>query len=277
MFHFPSPNGRRSRVMTVAASAIVAGAIAAPVGFAATEGDFLVLGDRNGTTTDETEIISNEAAGNSNKGGYSTRQSNLSNTGGGAIYGCRSTAKVSATDEKLPCVRANNLSSGLAFEFQASNGVLGGTINVAKGGDTTKPFTTNATGVATGLNADRVDGKSADDIVNDAKAGTKAGLVGADGALANPRGLRTAAKEETGQYLVTADADIAKCVPQATLLGTKENPGGTVTVEPVVTPQGVTQLRVRTLAAPSLDTTDQAKPTLTSAPADRSFSVTVTC
>jgi len=38
---------------------------------------------------------------------------------------------------------------------------------VGSGGDSKRPFTTNATGVATGLNADRVDGKSAAQIAAD--------------------------------------------------------------------------------------------------------------
>ena len=47
---------------------------------------------------------------------------------------------------------------------------VAGLISVGAGGDATKPFVTNATGVATGLNADRVDGKDAEDIAKDAVA-----------------------------------------------------------------------------------------------------------
>ena len=83
-------------------------------------------------------------------------------TGGGAIYGCRSTAGGSAANPpKNPCIRANNLSTGFAFEFNATGAESAGSITVGAGGDAKKPFTTNATGVATGLNADRVDGVEA--------------------------------------------------------------------------------------------------------------------
>ena len=59
--------------------------------------------------------------------GYSTRQSNKSTTGGGAIYGCRSTAGGSAANPpKNPCIRANNLSTGFAFEFNATGGESAG-------------------------------------------------------------------------------------------------------------------------------------------------------
>ncbi|MEV4422800.1 hypothetical protein AB0L40_22900 [Patulibacter sp. NPDC049589] len=157
------PSGRM-RAVLVGTGVLAFGV--APLTYAATGGD-LRLGQRNSATS-ETQVIATEDAGSSSKGGYATRQSNLSTTGGGAIYGCRSTARTSATDQKLPCLRANNLSTGLAFEFRAGKGTTGGDISVAGGGDGTKPFTTNATGVATGLNADRVDGKDADAIVKEA-------------------------------------------------------------------------------------------------------------
>jgi hypothetical protein len=114
-------------------------------------GDPLREGVRNGTTTRETRVIGDI----DNR--YTTRQSNKSGTGGGAIYGCRSTAALTTK----PCIRANNLSTGRAFEFSTVSGLLGGIISVGGGGDTRRPFTTNATGVATGLNADRVDGLEA--------------------------------------------------------------------------------------------------------------------
>lgn len=143
----------RTRHVVLATGILVLGI--APFGIAAT-GDALREGVRNGTATKETEIISNNATG------YSTRQSNKSTTGGGAIYGCRSTAGGSAaTPPKHPCIRANNLSTGFAFEFNATGAESAGSITVGAGGDAKKPFTTNATGVATGLNADRVDGVDA--------------------------------------------------------------------------------------------------------------------
>lgn len=79
------------------------------------------------------------------------------------------------------CVRVNNLDDGLAFQFRAG-GVLGGAIEVGEGGDGVRPFVTNATGTATGLNADRVDGLHADQIVALARQGMDgAGPGGADG------------------------------------------------------------------------------------------------
>lgn len=149
----------RTRHVAVAATILAAGSTA--VGVAAT-GDPINEGVRNGTATQETEIVSNTPATTARKGGFSTRQSNLSTTGGGAIYGCRSTAGgTAATPPTNPCIRANNLATGFAFEFNASNGETAGVITVGPGGDSKRPLTTNATGVATGFNADRVDGADA--------------------------------------------------------------------------------------------------------------------
>ena len=148
----------RTRSVLLATGLLVLGVTS--VGVAA-NGDVLREGQRNGTATRETEIVSRTAEAGKAKGGYATRQSNLSNSGGGAIYGCRAGTGTNTN----PCLRANNLEGGLAFEFRATRGTLGGTFSVANGGDGTKPFTTNATGVATGLNADEVDGQSANEIV----------------------------------------------------------------------------------------------------------------
>ncbi|WP_354700759.1 hypothetical protein DSM112329_01046 [Paraconexibacter sp. AEG42_29] len=156
----------RTRSVIAATGILVVGVTA--TGVAATGGP-LLEGKRNGTATVETQVIADINATNSPTGGYSTRQSNLSTSGGGAVYGCRSTSGGSAAVPPTnPCLRGNNLSTGYAFEFNSSAGTSVGSITAGAGGDTKKPFTTNATGVATGLNADRVDGANASDIVTTA-------------------------------------------------------------------------------------------------------------
>jgi hypothetical protein len=180
----------RTRSVVLATGMLLLGVTG--VGVAA-NGDVLREGQRNGTATRETEIISRTNETGQPKGGYSTRQSNLSNSGGGAIYGCRAAAEVNNNNTN-PCLRANNLSTGLAFEFNATNGNLGGTIDVGNGGDDEKPFTTNATGVATGLNADEVDGQSAEEIVAAGRAGqdTRWALIDEAGQIEQQTGGFTA-------------------------------------------------------------------------------------
>ncbi len=157
-------SGGSPRMRSVVVAAGIIGVVAAPVGVAQTTN--ALRGEvRNGTFDRETEIISNNGSTTGLKGGYATRQSNLSSSGGGAIYGCRSGAGTSTSNPpRNPCLRANNLERGLAFEFNATSGDVVGTITSSSGGDSKKPFVTNATGVATGLNADRVDGLDATQI-----------------------------------------------------------------------------------------------------------------
>lgn len=207
MSRIPRPaRPRAGRGVYLIASAILLAVAVAPFALAAGEGDDALLGVRNpkgsGELRSETEIIAQN-------GSYGTRQSNKQEgNGGGAIYGCRS-----AVDNEA-CVKGQNIRTGRAFEFQ-TGGNLAGTI-ATKGGDDAKPFTTNATGVATGLNADEVDGQDATDIVASAAAQNRFAAVSATGTLTAQRGATAASKTATGTYSVTFAADVSKCALTAT-------------------------------------------------------------
>jgi hypothetical protein len=145
---------RRSRTNPgryVLASAALLALAASPFAVGAT-GDVLREGKRNptsGSSSRETEVISKSRT-------YGTRQSNVrARNGGGAIYGCRS------APGREPCIRSNNLETGRAFEFESDGDEAGRIVTKTEAG---RPFTTNATGVATGLNADRLDGLHAGKI-----------------------------------------------------------------------------------------------------------------
>src|SRR3954453_21206710 len=154
---------QRGRLIVVSAAAIALAAVPlaraqsddGPVAHAAaiSAGDPIRAEVRNGTTSKETEIIGKFKASTGTKGGYVTRQSNTqtgSKAGGGAIYGCRGAAGGTASGS-APCLRASNLAAGFAFEL-ASDGDVVGQISVGDGktaNSKAKPFTTNATGVAT--------------------------------------------------------------------------------------------------------------------------------
>src|SRR3954447_24061733 len=206
---------RPSAKAAVVCSLILAvGAPSVAMGYG--EGRSLLLGKRNPSsnpnlaTTHETEIIANSST-------YGTRQSNKKDgDGGGAIYGCRS------NPGNEPCIRAANLKGGRAFEF-ATVGKEGGRIEI--GGDHTgAPFTTNATGVATGLNADQVDGKSASDfaaatsltfaIVSDSPAATAATVTG-------PTSPTVTEATVGGDAVYTVDfkRDVSKCSYTASPVG----------------------------------------------------------
>jgi hypothetical protein len=166
----------------------------------------------------ETQIVGSIAQGKggvaANTGGFTTRQSNKSDSGGGAIYGCRAKAGTEA------CVAADNLANGDAFRFQAGTdaaaiGQLRFGLDITKAVDK-PPFLTNGTGLVKNLNADAVDGKSADDFATAASTPLFA-VVAADGTIGASRGVPANAKASvttsSGNQVVTVPlaSDIAKC------------------------------------------------------------------
>jgi hypothetical protein len=222
------------RYAVVVALILALGIPSAAIGFG--EGRSILGGKRN-PSSDATKAFSAETEIIANNSTYGTRQSNKRDgDGGGAIYGCRSNPGNEA------CVKASNLKAGRAFEFQTA-GKEGGRIQV---GDTTgAPFTTNATGVATGLNADKVDGKDATDF---AGSGDLAfATVAADGTLgANKRGATASSVDAAFTYTVTFDRDVSKCSYTASPVGTAatEAPG-------VAAGAAANQVKVDLLAAGS--------------------------
>lgn len=242
------PHRPRRAGRPVAAGLLIAATLAAsPLALAATGGP-LREGMRNGTTVKETEIIGSIAA-RPGTGGYVTRQSNVNTgakAGGAAIYGCR-TPVGGTLAGSAPCLRASNLAGGSAFEFATVSGVAGliavGDPNVPNPG---RPFTTNATGVATGLNADRLDGLNASDLLgkteqaadSDKLDGREAAdfvgksellfaLVDADvgtASIVRGRGATGATSPGTGRYVVTFERDVTACVATATLADATSGP-----------------------------------------------------
>ncbi|WCB95023.1 hypothetical protein DSM104299_03765 [Baekduia alba] len=214
----------RSKGPLVLVSAVVIGLLASSFAMASGEGKNLLLGKRN-PGSNASAALSSETQIIANNGTYGTRQSNKSDNGGGAIYGCRS--KLGGSEKgNEPCVRASNLADGRAFEFSANGGTEVG--RITSGNTKAAPFTTNATGVATGLNADQVDGKGADDIAKAAhddavavaaaavQGSTSFAAVGADGTLGGKRGATSSARTSDGNYNVAFASDISACAIQVT-------------------------------------------------------------
>jgi hypothetical protein len=127
---------------------------------------------------------------------------------GATAYGCR----VAGLTRK-PCVRVSTLTTGRALDI-VTKGTVAARIEAGRGGDRAKPFTTNATGVATGLNADRVDGLDVQQIIAAAKAGLPAGPVGPAG----PPGPQGPA----GTVAFTTRSSASSVGPAATSFGTAD-------------------------------------------------------
>ncbi len=243
----------------VLTSSIILGLLVSPFAFASGEGDPIIGGKRNPSAnksaalTSETQILTEN-------GTYGTRQSNKKNgDGGGAIYGCRS------APGREPCVRANNLKDGRAFEFE-TNGAEGGFIEVGTTSSNAKavPFNTNAAGRVANLNADRVDDLNAQEIVDQARAHTLWAVVDDTGALSRKSGATTSSKLGTGEYEVVFSRDVTTCAYSATI-GTPD------TTEPQAGEIGVSQRSGKANAISVVTRTSAG------ARADRAFHLTVNC
>ena len=214
--------GRVRTLFTIAGVVMLAGA---PLAFANGEGRPFLLGKRNpgsGGLTKESQVIANIAKGaggsGTGTGGFSTRQSNLSSSGGGAIYGCRSTTGNEA------CVAANNLANGDAFRFQA--GTNSPEVGVLRFGTSLAtlfnkpPFVTNGTATVTNLSADKLDGLDSTSFAP-VTVGPYA-VVSATGAISHNHfavGSASVARpnNSTATFTVTFSQDVSACAAQATL------------------------------------------------------------
>ena len=222
-------------------------------------GSFIRIGKRN-AAVGTTAIVGTTT-------GYATRQSNnQEGDGGAASYGCR------ADTGKEACLLVLNHNNGRIFDFRGTHGTTGGSINISpptgKTANDVSPFTTTAHGVATGLNADQVDGQSAAEII--AAARPLLAKVNADGTVASSRGLaqsNAVQRTGTGTYTVTFATDVSKCASSAT--ETTATDAGAAAVAPVT--GNANALQVVTRAGGG---TDGTGPT---APADRPFDLVVNC
>jgi hypothetical protein len=250
------PRGGRLAAVLASATILVVG-ITSVAGGAV--GDNVRVGKRN-AATGTTAIVGFTT-------GFATRQSNGNNgAGGAASYGCRASAG------GKPCLYVINHNNGQVFRFRSKGGLSGGSIEVAPPSGRTAgdvaPFTTNANGVATGLNADRVDGRSADELVEESRPLFAA--VNGDGSVARNRGLaQSNAVQRTGEgtYTVTFGRDVSTCAHTATQT-TTTNAGATGVAPVSGNPNA---LEVVTRAGGGADGTG---PT---APADRPFHLVVNC
>jgi hypothetical protein len=248
----------RGQGVWVLLSSIALALIVTPFAVAG-DGDVMRVGDGNSAETAETRIIGQ------NVGTYTTRQSNnKEGDGGAATYGCRSALGAE------PCLFVNALRTTRAFDFR-SRGKEGGRILVT--GDPNPrnnvPFTTSATGVATGLNADEVDSLDATEIITAAKP--RRAVVSATAVLntAASVGVASVARSSglgDGTYDVKFTDSVANCAFTATI--TEYENSGAVAVE--LQPDNLT-VRVRTRAGGGADGTGNTNVT------DKPFNLVANC
>jgi hypothetical protein len=247
-----------ANVKWVLATVVVLALVISP--FAIAQGGGLLGGKRNprsGAFKAETQVIANTSQ-------FGMRYSNRARgTGGGALLGCRSQPG-GTPQRQYPFLRSRNVGNGLAFEI-VTGGPLGGTISVS-GGDNARPFTTNATGVATGLNAERVGSKTPAQLTIDAVAAVQGTLSFArvleTGTAVAMRGVSAVARTAAGVYNVTFAGDVSRCGLSATQSAAGAEVGATG-VQLGADNRTVTVTTMGTAASP--------------APADRGFYITAVC
>lgn len=240
-------------------ASLVLALVVAPLAVAQTTG--LIGGKRNprtGAFNTETKVIAKNST-------WGMRYSNRAvGGGGGLLFGCRSDPG-GTPKGNYPCARSRNVADGLAFEFLTRGSVVG-TITAGRGGDNTKPFTTNATGVATGLNAERVGSQTPAQLTNSAVGAVRETLsfarVSADGKAISVRGVNTVAHPSTGTYTLVFANPVNACALTATqsATGTDVGPVGT---QLAADNRTVTVTTLGLLPAPAL--------------ADRAFDISAVC
>jgi hypothetical protein len=205
--------GWDGNVKWVLATGVVLALVISP--FAVAQSASLIGGKRNprgGSFATETQVI---ASNNTWGMRYSNRRVG---GGGGLLFGCRS-APGGTPQKHYPCARSRNVSTGLSFEFLTA-GSVAGTITAGRGGDNTKPFTTNATGVATGLNAERVGSQTPAQLTSAAVSAVQGTLpfarVSAAGGSISARGVSAVTHPSTGSYTVTFASPVNGCALTAT-------------------------------------------------------------
>lgn len=223
---------RRATMLTAAALTIAA----APVALAAGSGT-----DRDArvaTLSDNTPLrgaIHNPASGSylrttgifANFSSWTTRIENVG-TGGAGTFGCRAGSNGSA------CLAAENTKGGLAFSF-ASTGGSGGKILLTN--PSASPFTTNAHGEATGLNANYLQGKTASEFVTTSGTAKNASELGGKpaseyattgqllsatvvaGKLEGGKGATAVSASGTSYTVVFGTANVSKCSFTASPVG----------------------------------------------------------
>lgn len=249
----------RGNVRLGVTAGVVLALALAPLAIAQTTG--LIGGKRNpksGAFSAETKVIASNST-------WGMRYSNRAvGGGGGLLFGCRS-APGGTPQKHYPCARSRNVADGLAFEFLTA-GSLVGTINAGKGGDGTKPFTTNATGVATGLNAERVGSQTPAQLTGAAVTAVQQTLsfarVSAGGEFSGGRGVSGVTHPSTGTYSVAFQNPVNGCALTATQSATGTDVG---TIGTQLDPDNrtVTVTTLALLPTPEL--------------ADRAFHVTAVC
>lgn len=237
------PGWRRATLLTGTALALVAAPVALAAGGANHSAHTAALSDN----TPIKGAIHNPASSSylrttgifANFKSWTLRVQNVGN-GGAATFGCRAGGSGSA------CLASENTKGGYAFAF-ATTGNTGGKILLTNPNGA--PFTTNATGEATGLNANYLQGKKASEFLPANGTATNSNALGgkpaseyattgqmlfadvnAEQKIVNTRGATAAAKSGESVVVTFGSTNVSKC--SFTVSPTGASVSGQIGVEP---------------------------------------------
>jgi hypothetical protein len=170
----------------------------------------------------------------------------LQGDGGAGAFACRSDANPAGQTNREPCLNMVNTGTGYAAAFR-TRGLTGFRLQTSGAGEAT-PFLldSNATGKVEHLNADRVDGLSADQIRS--RFGRVTFTAPSTVAVANgANGVTAVARTSAGRYQVTFDRNVSQCGLQVTSSDVSAN--RTAAVEPLASNTAIADVAIRDATA----------------------------
>ena len=184
--------------------------------------------------------------------------------GGAGAFACQSDANPAGQTNREPCLNMVNKGTGYAAAFR-TRGLTGFRLQTSGSGEAT-PFLLdpNATGKVSHLNADQVDGLSADQLRSRFGRITftaPSSVAVADGA----NGVTSVSRTSAGRYQVTFDRDVSKCGFQVT--SNDLDAARTTAVAPLAGNNAVADVAIRS-AGPTPPAGD---------PVDASFHIAANC
>jgi hypothetical protein len=166
----------------------------------------------------------------------------LQGDGGAGALACQSDINPAGQTNREPCLNMVNKGTGYAAAFR-TRGLTGFRLQTSGAGEAT-PFLLdpNATGKVSHLNADQVDGQSADQLRS--RFGRITFAAPSTVAVANgANGVTSVSRTSAGRYQVTFDRDVSGCGLQVTSNDVDGNK--TVAVAPLASNNAVADVAVR--------------------------------
>lgn len=188
----------------------------------------------------------------------------LQGDGGAGALACQSDANPAGQTNREPCLNMVNKGTGFAAAFR-TRGTTGFRLQTSGAGEAV-PFLldSNATGKVNHLNADRVDGLSAEQVGREKFARVNFTAPDQVALASGANGVTAVSRTSAGRYQVTFDSSVANCAFQVTSGAVGQ--ARSVAAEPLSTDPTKADVSIRRATG-----TDEGEPV------DGRFSITANC